>query len=198
MKILLTSSVDPSKPGVRLAYGKGIFEKTAFAGDAKGKADFNAKFIMPTNHPQLAQITAIEEAVAKEKWGQRAEAELKLIRAKDMGLLHDGNTQRSDGFEGNNYVSARNDTRPTTYNGRREPVTAADGVLYSGCYVNVSLDAWAQDNQFGKRINFTLLGVQFVRDGDSFAAGAPPANADDFPDLDASDAPAPEDDPLFG
>ena len=45
------------------------------------------------------------------------------------------------------------------------------------------VDFWAQDNQFGKRVNATLTGVQFVRDGDSFG-GARVAAADDFDVLD--------------
>jgi len=78
-------------------------------------------------------------------------------------------------------VSARSKTRPTVLNRDKTPVAEADGVLYGGCYVNALLDVWAQDNAFGKRINATLKGVQFVRDGDAFGGGAP-ASADDFPD----------------
>jgi hypothetical protein len=179
----------------RLAFHKGVFEKTAFAGDAKAKPDYNCKFILPPDHPQIKAIEALELSVAKEKWGAKADAELKLIRANDRAALHDGDTQRSDGFAGNFYLSARSDQRPTTYDRLRKPVTAEDGVIYSGCYVNAKVLIWAQDNKWGKRINCQVLGVQFARDGDSFAAGAPPAEADDFPELDASDAPA--DDPLF-
>lgn len=180
---------------LRLAFHKGVFEKTAFAGDAKAKADYNCKFIMPPDHPQIDAVEAMELQVAKDKWGAKAADILKIIKAKDMGALHDGDTQRSDGFAGNLYLSARSDQRPTTYDRLRKSVTAEDGVIYSGCYVNAKLLIWAQDNQYGKRINCQLLGVQFARDGDSFAAGAPPAEADDFPELSAEDAP--EDDPLF-
>jgi hypothetical protein len=35
------------------------------------------------------------------------------------------------------------------------------------------------DNNYGKRINATLLGVQFYRDGDSFVGGGV-ASVDDF------------------
>lgn len=170
---------------VRLAFHKGVFEKTAFGGDPKAKADYNAKFIFAPDHPQIGELVAAEKAAAKEKWGAKAPDHLKIILAKDQGLIHDGDTQRSDGFQGNKYVSARSDARPSTYHRDRSQVTAEDGVIYSGCYVNAKFEVWAQDNAFGKRINARLLGVQFVRDGDSFSAGAPPADADDFPELDA-------------
>ncbi len=180
---------------VRVAFAKGIFEKTAFGGDAKAKADFNSKFILAPDHAQIAQLKKLEEDVAKEKWGAKADNELKVIRSKDVGLLHDGNTQRSDGFADMLFISARADQRPSTFNRDRSQITAEDGIIYSGCYVNLKIDVWAQDNQYGKRINATLLGVQFVSDGDSFAAGAPPATADDFADLGVDETEG--DDPLF-
>jgi len=47
---------------------------------------------------------------------------------------------------------------------------------------------WAQDNQFGKRVNAELLGVQFVRDGEPFGGGKP-ATPEDFEDLGADEEP---------
>jgi hypothetical protein len=72
--------------------------------------------------------------------------------------------------------------RPLVIDRNRDPLTAADGKPYSGCYVNVSIDVWAQDNKYGKRINAQLKGIQFVRDGDAFGGGAP-ASPDEFEDL---------------
>lgn len=44
------------------------------------------------------------------------------------------------------------------------------------------IDVWAQDNNFGKRINASLGGVQFLRDGDAFAGGGV-ASEEDFDDI---------------
>lgn len=44
------------------------------------------------------------------------------------------------------------------------------------------LEFWAQDNKFGKRVNATLMGVQFFRDGDAFSGGGA-ASDDDFDDV---------------
>ncbi len=178
---------------VRLAYGHGVFEKQAFE---DGKPKFTAKFILDPSHPQVPALRALIAQVAKEKWGAKADATLKRIEAKDATFLHDGDTQRGDGFEGMLFVAAGNDKRPSVWNRDRTPLTKEDGVVYSGCYVNVKIDVWAQDNSWGQRVNADLLGVQFVRDGDSFAAGAPPAEAEAFPDLDAGGEA--EDDSLFG
>ena len=48
--------------------------------------------------------------------------------------------------------------------------------------MNVSLELWAQDNNYGKRVNATLMGVQFFRDGDAFAGGGV-ASEEDFDDV---------------
>ena len=48
--------------------------------------------------------------------------------------------------------------------------------------VNATVNVWAQDNKYGKRVNAQLLGVQFYADGDSFGGGAV-GSVDDFDDL---------------
>lgn len=67
-----------------------------------------------------------------------------------------------------------------------------DGIIYSGCYVNLRAEIWCQDNKWGQCVRAKLLGVQFVEDGDAFGSGSKPASADDFPDLEDGT----EDDPF--
>jgi hypothetical protein len=43
--------------------------------------------------------------------------------------------------------------------------------------VNAAVSLWVQNNQWGKRINCNLNAIQFVRDGDSFGAGATKADS---------------------
>ncbi|WP_244126983.1 ssDNA-binding protein, partial [Xylella fastidiosa] len=64
----------------------------------------------------------------------------------------------------------------------RTPLAAQDGRPYAGCYVNANIELWAQDNNYGKRINASLGGVQFLRDGEAFAGGGV-ASVEDFEDL---------------
>jgi hypothetical protein len=68
-----------------------------------------------------------------------------------------------------------------------------EGKIYSGCFVNLQVELWAQENNNGKGLRATLMGVQFWGPGDAFGGGrAPDQNA--FPDMaDGADA-ADEDD----
>jgi hypothetical protein len=169
---------------VRLSFPQ-LFEATTVNGE--GKPAFSAAFLIDPKDPQVAAINAAIDAVAKEKWGAKAEANLKAMRAADKVCLHSGDLKSNyDGFEGMLYISARNPMRPLVIDVNKSPLTEQDGKPYAGCYVNASIELWAQDNNYGKRVNATLMGVQFYQDGESFTGGGV-ADADDFDDLTADD-----------
>ena len=168
---------------VRLAFPS-LFKQSA--PKAGGELAFSGSFLMPKNHKQLAELNTAFKAVAKEKWGVKADAVLKALIAADKTALHNGDAKSEyEGFEGNMFVSARSKVRPSIFDQQRNELSEQDGKPYSGCYVNVSLELWAQDNSYGKRINAQLRGVQFLRDGDAFAGGARPADADEFDEIGA-------------
>jgi len=51
--------------------------------------------------------------------------------------------------------------------GSLEPILdPARNPIYSGCYANVKVRVWWQDNDYGKRINAALVAVQFADDGE--------------------------------
>lgn len=165
----------------RLAF-PALFEARSVAGE--GKPRYSAAFILPADHPQLDEVNAAIEEVAKDKWGAKAGAVLKELRSKDRVALHDGDTKAQyDGFEGNFYVSASNAARPLIADRDRSILVESDGVIYAGCYVYATVEFWAQDNQFGKRINAELKTVQFFRDGDAFTGGGRPGDEEDLVDL---------------
>jgi Protein of unknown function (DUF2815) len=133
------------------------------------------------------------------------QAVLLRLKAENRLCLKDGDDKTYDGYAGNFYISSRNSRKPLVVGFDpfiRDPetgeavvdpvtktaipnlVTQQSGIVYGGCYVNASLDIYAQDNQYGQRINASLRGVQFAANGDAFAAG-PPASASEFevPDL---------------
>lgn len=169
---------------VRLSFPQ-LFEAKTVNGE--GKPAFSAAFLVDPKSPQVSVINNAINAVATEKWGAKAEAVLKTIRAADKTCLHSGDLKSNyDGFEGMLYVSARNAIKPLVIDTNRSPLTEQDGKPYAGCYVNVSLELWAQDNNYGKRVNATLMGVQFFKDGESFAGGGV-ASEDDFDDLSIED-----------
>lgn len=167
---------------VRLAFPS-LFEPTTVAGE--GSPSYSACFLLPTDHAQMAEIKAKLQAVAKEKWGAKAPEIYKGIEKSDKLALHDGDTKSNyDGFAGMMFVNARarESARPTVVDANKSPLTERDGKPYAGCYVNASIEFWAQDNGYGKRINAQLRGVQFAGDGDSFGGGRAAA-ADEFDDV---------------
>lgn len=167
---------------VRGAFLNALFEAQTVGGE--GEPAYGGTWLMEPDHPANAELDAAFEKVAKEKWGAKADAVMKELRLKDRLALHDGDTKADyDGFAGMKFVTTRSKVRPTVVDRDRSPLTAADGKPYSGCFCNVIIELWAQDNQYGKRINAQLKGVQFVKDGDAFGGGTPPAQADEFSDL---------------
>ena len=156
--------------------------------NGQGDPKFSASFLFPKTHPATAIVTEAIMAAANEKWGTKAGDVAKALKASDKLCLHDGDAKSdNDGYAGNLYLNASNKVRPLVIDGNRNPLVAADGKPYSGCYVNAIVDIWPQDNQFGKRVNASLLGVQFVRDGERLSGGGVAA-ADDFEALPQAEA----------
>lgn len=162
---------------VRLAFPS-LFEAKTVNGE--GKPAYSATFLLTKDHPDVKALTAAIDKVASEKWGAKAADVLKGLRAAGKTALKDGDTKAEyAGFADNFFVSARNAVRPTVINSDKTPLTESDGKPYGGCYVNAVVELWAQDNSFGKRINASLGGVQFYRDGEAFAGGGA-VSADEF------------------
>lgn len=165
---------------VRLGFPQ-LFEAKQVNGE--GTPAFSGSFILAPNHPAIKEIEAAMAEVAKAKWGEKAEGVIKTLKASDKMALHDGDTKADyEGYAGNMFINARSKTRPTVVDLDRSPLTQEDGRPYAGCYVNAIIELWAQSNDYGKRVNASLKGVQFYKDGDAFAGGGV-ANADDFDDL---------------
>lgn len=160
MKVFLTKA--------RCAFPS-LFEARSYEGaDPK----FQMTYLLPPDSPDVPKITAAIEQVAKEKWGEKAAATLKSLKAAGKVCLQDGDQKETEGFPGNLFVRASSKTRPSVVD--RDGVTnlePEDGRPYSGCYVRGYIDIWAMDNKFGKRIVASLGGVQFHSHGDPFTGG---------------------------
>ena len=164
-----------------------LFEAKAVNG--QGEPKFSASFLFPKDHPQKAEIERAIVEAAKAKWGDAKYGDvLKALKAADKLAMHDGDAKSDyDGYSGNFYINASNKIRPLVIDGNRSPLTAVGGKPYSGSYVNCILELWGQDNQYGKRVNASLLGVQFLRDGERLSGGGVAA-ADDFEALPQTEA----------
>lgn len=144
---------------------------------------FNASFLIEPNSENAKLIEAAIEAVAKEKWAAKADGTLKQLRVGDKICLHNGDNKEYDGYAGMFYLSASSPTKPLILDkDAKTHLDSTSGKPYAGCYVNASIDVWAQDSSFGKRVNAGLKGVQFIREGDAFGAGGA-ATEEDFADL---------------
>ena len=152
-----------------------LFKKAEFNG-VVGK--YEATFLFPKTDTKTydAIMNAIEEC----------KKENKVKVASDKICLKDGDDIEYDGYAGMWAVKASNNKRPLVIDRDKTPLTEEDERLYAGCYVNAIIEPWAQNNQFGKRINANLLGVQFVKDGEPFG-DAVTASEDDFDELDDED-----------
>lgn len=86
--------------------------------------------------------------------------------AKDKKFIRDGDDGDKLEYEGYWTVSARETRRPSVRHRSGEPMSEKEiqDIIYAGCRVNILVNPWFQDNDFGKRINSNLLAVQFVRD----------------------------------
>lgn len=70
-------------------------------------------------------------------------------------------------------------------------------MLYSGAYVNVIFEIYAQDNKFGKRVNAQLKGIMFSKKGEALGGGGTAAAQNDFDDFADGEDNGAEDDGAF-
>lgn len=156
---------------VRLSFPS-LFQRASFQGEA-GK--FEATFLLnkETHAETIALIDkAIKAAIKDSLKGAKVPA--------DKLCFKDGDEIEYDGYAGCMSLKASNNKRPMIIDKDKTPLTEDDGKPYAGCYVNAVVELWAQNNNYGKRINANLLGVQFLKDGQPFGDGGVTATNDDF------------------
>ncbi|MEY2655327.1 MAG: hypothetical protein RLZZ524_2355 [Pseudomonadota bacterium] len=173
---------------VRLSFAKDLTEASTIAGSDEKAAKFGCGLLLAPTHPQIKELITKMQAVALAQWKDKAPQMYAALQASNKLALHDGNTKpKYEGYPGMLFLSPSTpENKPPTLlhtvGGQNVVLTIeqARRRFYSGCYVNANLDLWAQDNQWGQRINAQLRGVQFLRDGDAFSAGGSSADAGEF------------------
>lgn len=170
--------------GARLSFPS-LFHKSEFEGK-EGK--FEATLLIPKSDTKTYnQIVKAIEAAKKEANKKVVE---KNYFIKDGDEIYE--EKEYDGYEGHWAIKAANSKRPTVIDRDKTPLTEDDERVYAGCYVNAIISPWVQDNQYGKRVNANLLGIQFVKDGEAFG-DATVADVDDFDDVEDDDFDGEED-----
>lgn len=168
---------------VRLSYPN-LYKARGFGKSGEGEKKFSATAIIdPETKAGRTNIALMDDAIAaakEAKWGNKP-PKLKA----DKICLRDGDDD-ADETKGMMIVAASNAKRPITLDENGDDVTEADDVLYGGCYVDMIVRVWAQDNEYGTRVNASLEGVKFRDDGDAFS-GHSKTTSDDFNDDDDDD-----------
>lgn len=167
---------------VRLTFND-LFEATQYEG--KGAFRYNASFLVePGSENDKKILAAISEAAVAE-FGKKAAATLASIQGNPNKLCYiAGDRKEYEGYAGMMVLSTHRrltDGKPGVIDQLKNPLTAADGKPYSGCYVNATVSFFGY-KQGG--ISAGVQVVQFARDGDAFSGAGKP-NFEDFEELTA-------------
>jgi hypothetical protein len=186
---------------VRLSFAENILEPeqgpTRDKGKHKGKIPFRWHFNALVEKERQAALIEQIKVKMREARDQQWPKDPPKIK-NDKLCLRDGDEEEWAGYAGNMYLSvsrslnvkpdengvAKAPKRPYSVVGPRK-VKDDNGELrfpeaqpgdpyapYSGCYVNLIVRFWAQDDvDYGKRINASIEGVQFARHGEAFGGG---------------------------
>ena len=172
---------------VRLSY-EHIFQPSAM--DDNSTPKYSAEILIPKDHQDLPTIKRALLEAGAEKFPQAFAAgkpwPMGFTSAlKDADRDTDSNgtvlAEKNPEAKGCYILKTQSTRRPVTLGRRKEQLTEADGVIYSGCYINVS--AAFDGYEFGKvkkGVTCYLNGVQFVADGERFGSDA----SNDFDALD--------------
>lgn len=70
-------------------------------------------------------------------------------------------------------LGARSQTQPRVLkpNSHDDAKDMSESKVYSGCHVDAKISLWAQNNQWGKRINAQLITVRYRGEGEAFTSG---------------------------
>ena len=172
---------------VRLSYPK-LFEAAQFKGT--GPARYEAQFMVEPDSEAHKKIEEAIAQVASDRFGGKATATLKKLRASKQTCCYvAGEMTGREENEGLMVLSTNRkekDGPVAVFDADKTPIHVDNGRVYAGCYVNASVDLWAQDGQYSG-IRCTLVAVQFAKDGDAFGGGPIRSNGDEFETLESAE-----------
>lgn len=154
---------------VRLSY-EHIFRADKVAGDENSTPRFSASWIIRKDDPQIKKVKeALVKALDEKFPGKRKNGN--PWPSNMHNPLKDGDEMADEHpeYEGCYVLRSGSKSRPLVIDRKKHPLTEEDGVIYSGCFCNVSLAAAGFDAQVKKGVTVYLNGVQFFRDGECLA-----------------------------
>jgi len=175
---------------VRLSFAQ-IWKAKSF--EEGRDAQFQATFLLdPSDSEHAASIKEIKRAAKKVLLEAFGEVPPGFKRCFGLADKHP-KKKEYEGYKGMFFIATGNSVRPTLVDRKRRDLEEADGVLYSGCFVNTNITLWTFDHpKGGKGLAANLRIIQFYEDGEAF--GNAPAKADEeLDDVDIDDSGADDD-----
>jgi hypothetical protein len=163
--------------------------------DPSKSGKYSANFWLPKSNSQVNAVKAEIKKKVEMALGPKAQAFYTayigdnkdcFFRDGDAVLNGDGDPSSPSHY----IIAARRreeDGQPILVNGKKEKINPSDGLIYSGCYVNASIDVWVQVKGDYKGIRCKLVGVQFLRHGEPLG-GSAPASDKDFQVVESGDS----------
>lgn len=167
---------------------------------AYGNSDqpkYSAQLLIDPDTKQGSKtLDAIEDAIEyaiNEKFGGKKPkftSDKKPLRDGNDRIRDDGSVY--DGYEDMYYlVASSNEEQQPLCVYRKNVIRDSSEItriFYGGCYVNAIVRIWVQDNNFGRRVNCQLSGVEFYSDGEPFGQSGATVSDFDFNDPDDDDS----------
>lgn len=138
-----------------------------YAGDDGGEPKFSIVGLADKGTHQSVKEACVEVIEDLKKANKNAKV------SKDKLFIKNGDDSDKEEYEGMWTISARETKRPKVRDGNGDllEVDEIADVIYPGCYVDIIIRPWFQDNAFGRRANANLLSVKFRADGEQFGEG---------------------------
>ena len=138
-----------------------------YAGDDGGEPKFSILGLADKATHEEVKAACVEVIDDLKKANKNAKV------AKDKLFIKNGDDSDKEECEGMWTISARETKRPKVRDGNGDllEVDEIADTIYPGCYVDIIIRPWFQDNSYGKRVNANLLSVKFRADGEQFGEG---------------------------
>ena len=153
-------------------------------------SSYNCDIIMPPNDPGFQKIMQVYTRMAQEKWKENAPQAMQRIQGDRKTRCYGAGEEKVSaktfkihmGYEGNVFISARNQRQPQIIDTDGKPVDPTNTMqvravaarLEGGVIVNAVIKPWLQQNAQGIGVRCDLVAIQFAKDdGTRYGAGAP-------------------------
>ena len=174
---------------VRLSFPQ-LVEPRASTLNPEAVKKYSADLIMAPDHPGFAAFMQAYANEATAKWKEHAQQIMQMIQgdrklrcyAQGAEKINSKTFQPYDGYQGMVAISASNVNAPQMIRADGKPTENTMEYqqlarkLYGGCYVNVAVKPWLQENKHGRGVRCELVAVQFCADGEAFGEGSTDAS----------------------